>query len=122
MLYASPRTIFEYLACHGPSTTQAEALALLGRAVPDRWPECSRRSRLSLLRRLACNRKKSASARLRALQEVLAMAASNSRPDDVPGPPTFSPEAHEMLRILGKDHLRDVTNDEWSRYGAGRTI
>ena len=27
-----------------------------------------------------------------------------------------------MLRILGKNHLRDVTNDDWSRYGAGRSI
>jgi hypothetical protein len=50
------------------------------------------------------------------------MAATNSRPDDVPGPPTFSPEAHELLRILGKNHLRDVTDDEWSRYAAGRNI
>jgi hypothetical protein len=40
------------------------------------------------------------------------MAAANSRSDEVSGPPTFSPEAHEMLRILGKNHLRDVTNDE----------
>jgi hypothetical protein len=47
MMYANPRTILEYLACHGPSTTQAEALALLGRPVPDQWPECRRRSRLS---------------------------------------------------------------------------
>lgn len=62
MLYASPRTILEYLACHGPSATQAEALVLLGRPVPDSWPKCRRRSRLSLLRRLASNRKKSASA------------------------------------------------------------
>jgi hypothetical protein len=40
MLYASPRTILEYLACHGPSATQAEALVLLGRPVPDSWPKC----------------------------------------------------------------------------------
>jgi hypothetical protein len=50
------------------------------------------------------------------------MAATTSSPDDVPGPPTFSLEAHEMLRVLGKNHLRDVTDDEWSRYGAGRSI
>jgi hypothetical protein len=50
------------------------------------------------------------------------MAATTSSPDDVPGPPTFSLEAHEMLRILGKNHLRDVTNDDWSRYETGRGI
>ena len=38
------------------------------------------------------------------------------------GRPTFLPEAHEMLRILGNNHLRDVTNDEWARYGARRSI
>jgi hypothetical protein len=50
------------------------------------------------------------------------MAATNSESDDTQGPPTFSAEAHEMLRILGKNHLRDVTNDEWIRYTAGRNI
>jgi hypothetical protein len=48
------------------------------------------------------------------------MAATNSGPDDESEPPTFSTESHEMLRILGKNHLRDVTNEEWSRYCAGR--
>jgi hypothetical protein len=50
------------------------------------------------------------------------MAATDSMPDDATGPPTFSPEAQDLLQILGKNHLRDVTNDEWSRYGAGRSI
>jgi hypothetical protein len=50
------------------------------------------------------------------------MAATNSRPDDVPGPPPFSQQAHEMLRILDKNHLRDVTNDERTRYGAAHSI
>jgi|HubBroStandDraft_6_1064221.scaffolds.fasta_scaffold198866_4 hypothetical protein len=50
------------------------------------------------------------------------MAATTSSLDDVPGSPTFSSEAHEMLRVTSKNHLRDVTNEEWSRYGAGRSI
>jgi hypothetical protein len=121
MLYASPRTILEYLACHGPSATRAEALVLLGRPVPDSWPKCRRRSRLSLLRRLACNRKKSASARLRALQEVIAMAV-NTEPENVTANTTLSLEAHEMLRVTSKNHLRDVTDEEWSRYVAQHTV
>ena len=31
-------------------------------------------------------------------------------------PPTFSPRAQEMLRALGKTHIRDVSEDEWLRY------
>jgi hypothetical protein len=50
------------------------------------------------------------------------MVATNSKPGDVTGPPNFSPEAQDMLRVFGKSHLRDVTEDEWSRYGAGRSI
>jgi hypothetical protein len=50
------------------------------------------------------------------------MAATDSMPDDATGLPTFSLEAQDMLRVLGKNHVRDVTDDEWSRYGAGRSI
>jgi hypothetical protein len=39
--------------------------------LPDKFPLCARRSRESLLRRLAADRKKSANARLSALKEVL---------------------------------------------------
>lgn len=122
MLYASLRAILEYLACHGPSATQAEALVLLGRPVPDSWPQCRRRSRLALLRRLACNKKKSTSGRLRALQEVLTMAAANSEPNDAPAATTLSPAAAEMLRVTGKNHVREVTDEEWSRYAAQHTV
>jgi hypothetical protein len=49
-----------------------EALRLLGLPdLPKRFPSCPRRSRESLLRRLAANRKKSAKARLSALKELL---------------------------------------------------
>jgi len=33
-------------------------------------------------------------------------------------PPTFSPEAREMLRTFGRSHLCDVAEAEWSRYTA----
>ena len=37
-------------------------------------------------------------------------------------PPTFSPEAHGMLRAFGRSHLREVTTDEWSRYATQHGI
>jgi len=37
-------------------------------------------------------------------------------------PPTFSPEAHNMLRAFGRSDLRDVTTDEWSRYATQHGI
>jgi hypothetical protein len=46
---------------------------------------------------------------------------ANFRPDGAAWFPIFSSEAHEMLRIPGENHRREVTNDEWSRY-AGRSI
>ena len=114
-MYANPRTILEYLACHGPSATQAEALALLGRPVSDRWPECPRRSRLSLLRRLACNRKKSTSARLRALREV--MMGVNTEPENVTANTTVSPEAVEIDAIFLRyqDRLEEQTQSQLRR-------
>ena len=45
------------------------------------------------------------------------MAATNSKPNDAPTATTLSHDAAEMLRAIGKNHLRDVTNDEWARYG-----
>jgi hypothetical protein len=44
------------------------------------------------------------------------MAAIN-KPNDAPAATTLSQQAAEMLRAIGKNHLRDVTNDEWARYG-----
>jgi hypothetical protein len=37
-------------------------------------------------------------------------------------PPAFSPEVREMLRFLGKAHIRDVTQDEWLRYIQQRSL
>jgi hypothetical protein len=37
-------------------------------------------------------------------------------------PPTFSPEALEMLRTFGRSHLREVTESDWSRYVTQRGI
>src|ERR1700683_1456689 len=121
-MYASPKAILSELAGRGSSATRMEALRLLALPdIPEQWPECQRRSRLSLLRRLVCNRKKSASARLQALREVLTMAAIISKPNDAPAT-TPSPDAAEMLRVVGKNHLREVSGEEWSRYAAQHTV
>jgi hypothetical protein len=50
------------------------------------------------------------------------VAATDLKPDDVTGPSTYSPEALEMLRALGKHDLRDVTDEDWSRYAAQHGI
>ena len=71
MMYPSPRTILAYLASHGPSVVQLEALRLFDLPMPDRFPAYARGSKEALLRRLACNRKKSTSARLDALKQLL---------------------------------------------------
>lgn len=72
MRYPAPKRVLYDLATRGPSTTRLEALRLLGLAdLPVKFPPCQRRSRESLLRRLACNEKKSARARLSALKELL---------------------------------------------------
>ena len=44
------------------------------------------------------------------------MAAIN-KPSDAPAATTLSQDAAEMLRAFGKNHLLDVTTDEWARYG-----
>jgi len=82
MMYPSPRTILKYLAAHGRSTTQTEALALLQRTdIPDRFPTFARGSREALLRRLAANRKVGAKARLDAMRELLpVMRAVQQKP------------------------------------------
>jgi hypothetical protein len=73
MHYPTPKTVLTYLASHGSSATQLEALRLLGLLTcPGDWPACPRRSRLALLRILAANPKKSASARLEAFKQLFA--------------------------------------------------
>jgi len=52
-------------------------------------------------------------------------AVARLRPDAIPEeqePPTFSPEAREMLRAFGRSHLRDVAESDWSRYAAQHGI
>jgi hypothetical protein len=50
------------------------------------------------------------------------MANTESNPDYATEPATLSPEAVEMLRILGKNNLREVSDEEWARYSAQRGI
>jgi hypothetical protein len=72
MRYPSPQRLLFDLARRGPSTVRIEALRLLGLPnCPTRWPLCARRSRASLLRRLAANKKKAAKIRLACLKELL---------------------------------------------------
>jgi hypothetical protein len=72
--YPSPERVLFDLASRGPSAVRTEALAMLGQPVPGRWPECPRRTRLALLRQLACNKSKASRARLEALKELLAVS------------------------------------------------
>lgn len=72
MRYPSPKTVLCELATCGPSGVRIEALRLL--SIPDlpkSFPPCQRRSRESLLRRLAADRKKAAKARLGAVKELI---------------------------------------------------
>lgn len=72
MRYPNPQRLLYELASRGSSTVRIEALRLLGLPnCPTRWPPCPRRSRASLLRRLAANRKKSAKMRLACIKELL---------------------------------------------------
>ena len=72
MRYPAPKKVLYELATTGPSAVRVEALRLLGLPdLPVTFPKCERRSRESLLRRLAANRKKSAKARMAALKELL---------------------------------------------------
>ncbi len=72
MRYPSPRRLLYDLASTGPSTVRIEALRLLGLPnCPTRWPDILRRTRASLLRRLAANRKKAAKVRLACVKELL---------------------------------------------------
>lgn len=72
MRYPAPKRLLYELSITGPSSVRSEAIRLLGLpSLPAAFPPCERRSRASLLRRLACNRKKSAKARLAAAKEIL---------------------------------------------------
>ena len=72
MRYPAPKTVLFDLSTRGPSDLRIEALRLLALPdLPESFPQCPRRSRASLLRRLAANRKSSAKARMAALKELL---------------------------------------------------
>lgn len=72
MHYPAPKSILFDLATTGPSAIRVEALRLLGLPnLPARFPPCERRTRASLLRRLAANKQKAGKARLFAVKELL---------------------------------------------------
>lgn len=71
MRYPSTEKLLSELATLGTSSTRQKALALLGMKLPPTLGPYKRKSRESLLRRLACDRRKSAKARLEALAELL---------------------------------------------------
>jgi hypothetical protein len=47
--------------------------------------------------------------------------AVNTEPN-VTANTTLSPDAAEMLRVTGRSHLCDVTDEEWSRYAAQHAL
>jgi hypothetical protein len=117
MMYPTPKTVLTALASRGTSATRAEALRLLASKVPDDWPECPRHSRQSLLRRLACDKKKSAKARLAALKEMLAKEPQTSTAPERSA--DHAPTASEvMLRALGKEHFGQVSEGDFARHSA----
>jgi hypothetical protein len=69
--YPSPKNLLYALATRGTSTTRNEALRLLELDLPEKLPRCERRTRQSLLRRLACDKKRGSGTRLKALKELL---------------------------------------------------
>jgi hypothetical protein len=71
MRYPSPKTILFELSTCGPSAARSEALRLLALPLPAKFGPYPKRSRESLMRRLICDRKKSATARMAALKELV---------------------------------------------------
>jgi len=71
MRYPAPKTVLCELSTTGPSDERLEALRLLALPLPEKFGPYPKRSREGLLRRLVCDRKKSAKARLSALKELL---------------------------------------------------
>jgi hypothetical protein len=131
MMYPSPKTVLTALAARGTSVTRSEALRLLAAELPEDWPDCPRRSRQALLRRLACDRKRSAKARLAALRELLSVSNQDEPQAAAPNDPVqveygtqqaLSVAALAMLNALGKSHLRDVDQEEWAQYAKHQGI
>jgi hypothetical protein len=127
MKYPAPRKLLNYLASHGPSAVQVEALAMLGRPdLPTTFPAFPRGSRENFLRRLAANPKKATSARLGALKELLQLmlgetAESEPRSEQsvAAEQPQSLPTASEaMLRALGRNHLGELSNEEYARHSS----
>jgi hypothetical protein len=70
MMYPFPRTVLSFLASHGPAAVQLESLRLLDLPIPERFPAYPAGSKESLLRRLACDKKRATHARLAAMKEL----------------------------------------------------
>jgi hypothetical protein len=125
MKYPAPRKLLNYLASHGPSAVQVEALAMLGRPdLPTTFPAFPRGSRENFLRRLAANPKKATSARLGALKELLQlMLGETAEPEPRSTVPAEQPQAlptasEAMLRALGRKHLGQLSDEEYARHSA----
>jgi hypothetical protein len=72
MRYPNPQRLLFDLANVGPTAVRIEAIRLLGLPnCPTVWPKIPRRSRASLLRRLAANKQKAAKMRLACVKELL---------------------------------------------------
>jgi hypothetical protein len=105
MKYPAPRKLLNYLASHGPSAVQVEALAMLGRPdLPTTFPAFPRGSRENFLRRLAANPKKATSARLGALKELLQLMLGETPEPRCSG--GFSNLAVARTRILQGSQLQ----------------
>jgi hypothetical protein len=124
MKYPAPRKLLNYLASHGPSAVQVEALAMLGRPdLPTAFPAFPRGSRENFLRRLAANPKKATSARLGALKELLQLMLGEtpeprSEQSAAEHPPPQPTASEAMLRALGRKHLGELSDEEYGRHSA----
>jgi hypothetical protein len=127
MKYPAPRKLLNYLASHGPSAVQVEALAMLGRPdLPTTFPAFPRGSRENFLRRLAANPKKATSARLGALKELLHLMLGETAPEPRSERSTVAAEhpqglptaSEAMLRALGRKHLGELSDEEYGRYSS----
>ncbi|HXX18702.1 MAG TPA: hypothetical protein VEJ46_04820 [Candidatus Acidoferrum sp.] len=116
MRYPSPEHLLSELATRGTSGTREKALRLLGMNLPPTLGPYKRKSRESLLRRLACDRRKSAKARLEALADLL----NAECPEQIDGDretlairkpdPKLAAMLDELLTGSGVSRLSDVND------------
>jgi len=106
MRYPSIKNLLIELSQRGPSDVRLEALMMLGSpGIPDEWPGCPRRSRLGLLRQLACDSGKASKARLAALKQVLNEAAPVKANEEIDA---------DIARLIGID-VRNENGREKTR-------